>query len=144
MKVVKTKSKNSKSVDNSQTNNDNSTPTSFEIFKIGMNFENTIEYIESKTLDSFFGHICRQGEWDLANQYMQNVQEWVQMLLTTAKLELNFLPKDLQEKIVETSEDLKTSIENLLKTIEKKDFDEANKNIEKILKIIRNLYKVRE
>ena len=115
-----------------------------EIFKIGMNFENTIEFIESKILDAFFGHICRQGDWDLANQYILNVQEWVQMLQTTAKIELGFLPNNLQETIIKTSANLESGIKSLLKAIIKKDFDESNTILETILKEIRNLYKLRE
>lgn len=115
-----------------------------DIFKYGMSFENTIEFIESKILDAFFGHICRQGEWDLAKQYILNMQEWCQMLQTSAKIDYNFLPDDLQKKIVTTIESLETGIDNMLKTIDKKDFDEANKVLEHILKDIRALYKIRE
>lgn len=115
-----------------------------EIFKLGMNFENTIEYIESKLLDAFFGHICRQNEWDLAQQYLLNVKEWCQMLQTTAKLELNFLPDNLQEKIIKTGGGLEVGINNLLKAISEKNFDTANKELENALKYIRELYKLRE
>ncbi|NVM54229.1 MAG: hypothetical protein HWN66_11055 [Candidatus Helarchaeota archaeon] len=114
------------------------------IFKFGMNFENTIEFIESKILDAFFGHISRQGDWDLAEQYILNVQEWCQMLQTTVKIELDFLPKNLQQKIIATTEKLGVGIENMLEAISKKDFDEANKVLEPILKEIRALYKIRE
>ncbi|MHA1426834.1 MAG: hypothetical protein ACTSQI_12680 [Candidatus Helarchaeota archaeon] len=124
----------------------NSTPSqsSVEIFRLGMTFENTIEYIESKVLDAFFGHICRQGEWDLAQQYLKNVKEWCQMLLTTATLELTFLPAALQEKIIQMGKALETGINDLLESISSKDFDEANKQLESILKLIRELYKIRE
>jgi hypothetical protein len=115
-----------------------------EIFKLGMNFENTIEYIESKLLDAFFGHICRQNEWDLAQQYILNVKEWCQNLQTTAKLELNFLPDNLQEKIIKTAGNLEVGINSLLKAISEKNFDSANKELENALKPIRELYKLRE
>lgn len=115
-----------------------------DIFKAGMNFENTIEFIESKLLDAFFGHICRQGDWDLAKQYITNVQEWVQMLQTTAKLEMGFLPSNLQNTIIKTSENLETGIKALLQAINKKDFDDSNTVLETILKEIRALYKLRE
>ena len=130
-------------------NTDSETPNEsakspVDIFKVGMNFENTIEFIESKVLDAFFGHICRQGEWELANQYLSNVKEWCQMLLTTANFELTFLPKSLQEKIMKTSKDLEADIDNLLEVTALKDFDKANKALEKILVNIRELYKLRE
>ena len=115
-----------------------------DIFKLGMNFENTIEYIESKVLDAFFGHICRQNEWDLAQQYLLNVKEWCQMLQTTAKLELNFLPDNLQEMIIKTGANLEMGINDLLKAISEKNFDNANKVLENVLKYIRELYKIRE
>lgn len=115
-----------------------------DIFKLGMNFENTIEYIESKVLDAFFGHICRQNEWDLAQQYILNVKEWCQMLQTTAKLELNFLPDNLQEKIIKTGGNLEVGINDLLKAVSEKNFDNANKVLENVLKNIRELYKLRE
>jgi hypothetical protein len=115
-----------------------------EIFKLGMNFENTIEFIESKVLDAFFGHISRQGEWDLAKQYISNVQEWCQMLVTTANFDLNFLQKSLQEKIVKNCKNLEVGIQNLLELISLKDFDKANEGLEKILKSIRELYQLRE
>ncbi|HUX99050.1 MAG TPA: hypothetical protein VMV49_05815 [Candidatus Deferrimicrobium sp.] len=115
-----------------------------EIFKLGMNFENTIEYIESKVLDAFFGHISRQGEWDLAKQYISNVQEWCQMLQTTANFDLNFLSKSLQETIVKSCKNLELGIQNLLEVISLKDFDKANESLEKILKNIRELYRLRE
>lgn len=118
--------------------------SALEIFKMGMNFENTIEYIESKLLDAFFGHICRQNEWDLAEQYILNVKEWCQMLQTTAKLELNFVPDNLQERIIKTGENLEVGINNLLKAISEKNFDNANKELENALKYIRELYKLRE
>ncbi|MHA1648953.1 MAG: hypothetical protein ACTSYB_02075, partial [Candidatus Helarchaeota archaeon] len=121
-----------------------SVKSSVDIFRIGMNFENTIEYIESKILDAFFGYICRQGEWDLAEQYLLNVKEWCQMLKTTANFELTFLPKSLQDNIINLVKNLEKGIESLLKTISKKDFEVANKELEKILKIIRELYKIRE
>ncbi len=121
-----------------------STQSATDIFKTGMNFENTIEFIESKVLDAFFGTICRQGDWDLAKQYISNVEEWVQMLQTTAKLEFNFLPEDLQNKIIKTSENLDSGIKILLKAIEKKNFDDSNTVLEMILKEIRDLYKLRE
>ncbi len=117
---------------------------SLEVFKLGMNFENTIEYIESKLLDAFFGHIFRQNEWDLAQQYLLNVKEWCQNLQTTAKFELNFLPDNLQEEIVKTGAGLEVGINNLLKAISEKNFDAANKELENALKYIRELYKVRE
>jgi len=118
--------------------------TLIEIFKIGMNFENTLEYIESKLLDAFFGHICRQNEWTLAQQYIINVQEFCQGLQTTAKLELNFLPNDLQGKIIKISGDLEIGINNLLTAISEKNFDDANKELDISLKYIRDLYKLRE
>ncbi|MHA1266188.1 MAG: hypothetical protein ACTSRS_13225 [Candidatus Helarchaeota archaeon] len=118
--------------------------SAMEIFKIGMNFENTIEFIESKLLDAFFGHICRQGDWDLAKQYIQNVEEWVQMLQTTVKLEYHFLPHNLQSTIIETSTKLGEGIKALLNAISTKNFDKSNQVLESILKEIRNLYKLRE
>ncbi|MDD1776624.1 MAG: hypothetical protein LUQ65_00525 [Candidatus Helarchaeota archaeon] len=118
--------------------------SALEIFKLGMNFENTIEYIESKLLDAFFGHICRQNEWELAQQYILNVKEWCQSLQTTAKLELNFLPDNLQEKIIKTGGNLEVGIDTLLKAISQKNFDNANKELENILRDIRELYKLRE
>ncbi|MFX1296324.1 MAG: hypothetical protein ACFFD2_15915 [Promethearchaeota archaeon] len=118
--------------------------SSVDIFKSGMTFENTIEYIESKTLDAFFGHIYRQGEWTLAEQYLINVKEWCQMLQTTANFELTFLSRDLQNKIINLSKDLEDNINLLIKTINTRDFDKANKQLEKILKVIRELYKIRE
>jgi uncharacterized membrane protein len=118
--------------------------SAIEIFKMGMNFENTIEYIESKLLDAFFGHICRQNEWDLAQQYILNVKEWCQNLQTTAKLELNFLPENLQETIIKTAGNLEVGIDALLKAISEKNFDNANKELENVLKYIRELYKLRE
>ena len=111
-----------------------------DIFRAGMNFENTIEYIESKTLDAFFGHICRQGDWDLAKQHIAHVKEWCQML----RVEFNFLPEDIQKKILKASDALESATDELLGTIDEKDFDEANKKLEKILKVIRGLYKLRE
>jgi len=117
---------------------------SLEIFKLGMNFENTLEYIESKLLDAFFGHICRQNEWALAQQYILNVKEWCQMLETTAKLELSFLPNSLLETIIRTSGDLEIGINNLLNAISEKNFDAANQELEKSLKYIRDLYRLRE
>lgn len=127
-------------------NSNQSSPTinPMVIFKTGMNFENTIEFIESKVLDAFFGHICRQSDWDLAKQYIQNVEEWVQMLQTTAKLELHFLPEEIQNKIISISENLEKGIKNLLKFISQRDFDESNRGLENILREIRNLYKLRE
>ena len=121
-----------------------STQSSTDIFRIGMTFENKLEYIESKTLDAFFGHICRQGEWDLAEQYIIIVKEWCQNLQTTANFELGFLPKSMQDNIVELTKDLEAGIDGLLETISNKDFDDANKSLERILKIIRELYKIRE
>jgi hypothetical protein len=118
--------------------------SSVAIFRIGMTFENTIEYIESKILDAFFGHICRQGEWDLAKQYILNVKEWCQMLQTTANFELTFLPDALQNEIIKLGKNLETGVDALLKAIGKKDFDEANKELESVLKLIRELYKIRE
>ena len=121
-----------------------SSQSATDIFRIGMTFENKLEYIESKTLDAFFGHICRQGEWDLAEQYILIVKEWCQNLQTTANFELSFLPKSMQDNIIELSKGLEAGIDDLLETISKKDFDEANKRLEQILKIIRELYKIRE
>ena len=66
------------------------------------------------------------------------------MLQTTAKLELNFLPDNLQEKIIKTSGGLEVGINNLLKAISAKNFDTANKELENALKYIRELYKLRE
>ena len=142
--MAKGKKKKEKPASTDTQGEGSSTKAAIEIFKTGMNFENTIEFIESKLLDAFFGHICRQGDWDLANQYILNVLEWVQMLQTTAKLELEFLPNDVQEKIIKTSERLESGIKALLKAISKKDFDESNTTLETILKEIRNLYKLRE
>ncbi|MHA1360718.1 MAG: hypothetical protein ACTSQI_21055 [Candidatus Helarchaeota archaeon] len=142
--MPKGKKKKKTPKDSSSSFNSAPTQSSVEIFRLGMTFENTIEYIESKVLDAFFGHICRQGEWDLAKQYIINVKEWCQMLLTTATLELTFLPVDLQEKIVQMGKKLEIGINDLLKAISTKDFDDANRNLESILKLIRELYKIRE
>ena len=142
--MAKGKKKKTASQNKSLKETPQSVKSSVDIFRIGMNFENTIEYIESKILDAFFGHICRQGEWDLAEQYLLNVKEWCQMLKTTANFELTFLPKSLQDNIINLVKNLEKGIESLLKTISKKDFEVANKELEKILKIIRELYKIRE
>lgn len=115
-----------------------------DVFKMGMQLENTIEFIESKLLDAFFGHIGRQSDWDLAKQYILNVQEWAESLFLMAKLELGFLPSDLQDKIIKTSENLESGIKSLLKAINKKDFDDSNNILETILKEIRALYRIRE
>ena len=121
-----------------------STDDIINIFKKGMNFENTIEYIESKILDAFFGHISRQGEWDLAKQYLLNVKEWCQMLQTTVNFEFTFLPKDLQDKITKIGSELENGIDGLINAISNRNFDIANKELEKTLRMIRELYKIRE
>ena len=144
IRMAKGKKKKAKPTSADKQGEGTATKTAREIFKMGMIFENTIEFIESKLLDAFFGHICRQGDWDLANQYLLNVQEWVQMLQTTAKLEYEFLPDNLQEKIIKTSENLESGIKVLLKAISKKDFDASNTVLEIILKEIRALYRLRE
>ena len=108
---------------------------------MGLKIENIIEYIESKTLDAFFGY--KHEDYESSSSLLNNLINWIFRLKTEIR-DNSILSPGLTDILLSYVEKIDDGVRNLKISIEEQNYDQGDKEIEKILKAIRNFYDLRK
>ncbi|MHA1311207.1 MAG: hypothetical protein ACTSWR_04225 [Candidatus Helarchaeota archaeon] len=112
-----------------------------KIFLQGLKIENIIEYIESKTLDAFFGY--KYDGLENKSNLLNSLINWVWRLKQEIKKN-TFLSDKLISTLLEIADKIDEGVRNLKIAVEQQEYNKGNIEIDKILRAIREFYDLRK
>lgn len=112
------------------------------LFK-GMKIQQILEYIESKTLDSFYSEISKKN-WDGAMRTLTNVKTFTQQFRDTIAQASEYFQDENRIRVAQIAEKLENTVQDMIKAITNYDYSGSFKVLEEILGTVREFYSLRE
>lgn len=108
-----------------------------------MKIQQILEYIESKTLDSFYSEISKKN-WDGAMHTLTNVKTFTQQFRETVAQASEHFQDETRIRVVQIAQKLENTVQDMIKAITNYDYTGSFKVLEEILGTIREFYSLRE